>query len=175
MSHPDEQRKLQQASSRKAEQGARLFRILPDIFLFSYAGRQENLVTLTFSPNPNFQPPSLEARVFHCMQGEVTVDIREERLAAISGHLQEDVSFGGGVLGRLDKGGKFEVRQIEVSPGHWEMIALTLDMKGKALLFKAVGVYESENHSDFQRVPDWLTLAEAAAILNKQIVVADNR
>ena len=64
VSHPDEQRKLQQASNKKAEQGARLFNILPDVFVFSYAGRQGDLVTLTFRPNPNFQPPSLEARVF---------------------------------------------------------------------------------------------------------------
>lgn len=175
VSHPDEQRKLQQASSKKAEQGARLFRILPDMFLFSYTGRQDNLVTLTFKPNPKFQPASLEARVFHSMQGEVTVDTRQQRLAAISGRLAEDVNFGGGLLGHLEKGGKFEVKQAEVSPGHWEMIILTVDMKGKALLFKTVGVYETENHSDFQRVPDDLTLAEAAGILNRQIVEADNR
>ncbi len=104
VSHSDEQRKLQQASSKKTEQGARLFRILPDIFLFSYKGRQDDLVTLTFKPNPNFQPPSLEARVFHSMQGEVTVDTRQKRLAAISGRLAEDVNFGGGLLGHLDKG-----------------------------------------------------------------------
>jgi hypothetical protein len=175
VSHPEEQRKLQQASSKKAEQGARLFKILPDIFLFSYVGRQEDQVTLTFKPNPNFQPASLEARVFHSMQGEVRVDTRQMRLAAISGHLAEDVNFGGGLLGHLNKGGKFEVRQAEVSPSHWEMIILTVDMKGKALLFKTVGVYETENHTDFHRVPDQLTLREAAGILNKQVVVADNR
>jgi hypothetical protein len=175
VSHPDEQRKLQQASRKKTEQGARLFRILPDMFLFSYMGRQDDLVTLTFRPNPNFQPASLEARVFHSMQGEVRVDTRQERLAAISGRLAEDVNFGGGLLGQLEKGGRFEVIQAEVSPGHWEMIVLTVDMKGKALLFKTVGVYETENHSDFHRVPDELTLAEAADILNKQTVVANNR
>jgi hypothetical protein len=51
VSHPEEQGKLQQASNKKAEQGARLFRILPDVFVFSYAGRQGDLVTLTFRPN----------------------------------------------------------------------------------------------------------------------------
>jgi hypothetical protein len=111
VSHPDEQRKLQQASNKSAEQGARLFKILPDVFVFSYAGRQGDLVSLTFRPNPNFQPPSLEARVFHGMQGEMTVDTKQERLAALSGHLMEDVKFGGGLLGHLDKGGKFEVRE----------------------------------------------------------------
>lgn len=175
VSHPDEQWKLQQASNKKAEQGARLFKILPDVFAFTYAGRQGDLVTLTFRPNPNFQPPSLEARVFHAMQGEMTVDTKQERLAAIDGQLMEDVKFGGGLLGHLDKGGKFEVRQTEVVPGQWEMVVLRVDMKGKALLFKTIGVQETENHSDFQRVPDDLALAEATGILNSQIVVADNR
>jgi len=32
VSHPDEQRKLQQASHTKAEQGGRLFKILPNVF-----------------------------------------------------------------------------------------------------------------------------------------------
>jgi len=67
VSYPDEQRKLQQASNKKAEQGARLFRLLPDEFVFRYARSRGDLVTLTFRPNPTFQPPSLEARVFHCM------------------------------------------------------------------------------------------------------------
>jgi len=175
VSHPDDQRKLQQASNKKAEQGARLFKILPDVFVFSYAGRKGNLVTLKFRPNPNFQPPSIEARVFHGMEGEMRVDIEQERLIALNGHLMEDVKFGGGLLGHLDKGGQFEIRQTEVAPGHWEMTSLSVDMKGKALLFKTIGAQETENHSDFHRVPDDLTLAEAAGILNRRIVLADNR
>ena len=175
VSHPDEQRKLQQASNKKTEQGERLFRILPDIFVFSYAGRKGDFVTLTFRPNPNFQPPSIEARVFHGMEGEMTVDIEQSRLTALSGDLMEDVKLGGGLLGHLDKGGKFEIRQTEVAPGHWEMTSLSVDMKGKALLFKTIGAQETENHSDFHRVPDDLTLAEAASILNRRIVLADNR
>jgi hypothetical protein len=175
VSHPDEQRKLQQASNKKAEQGARLFRILPDVFVFTYASRQADLVTLNFRPNPTFQPPSLEARVFHSMEGEMTVDTKQERLVALNGHLMEDVKFGGGLLGHLDRGSTFEVRQTEVIPGHWEMTALHVNMKGKALLFKTIEVQVTENHSDFHRVPDDLTLGEAADILGRQIVVADNR
>jgi hypothetical protein len=175
VSHPEEQRKLQQASSKKAEQWERLFAILPDLFLFGYGRRQGDLVTLTFRPNPNFQPPSIEARVFHGMEGEMTVDAKQVRLAEINGHLTEDVKFGGGLLGHLDRGGKFEVKQEQVAPGHWEMTVLSVDMKGKALLFKTIGVYETEHHTDFHRVPDDLTLFEAVGTLNGQIVDAENR
>jgi hypothetical protein len=175
VNRPDEQRKLQQARSKEAEQGARLFNILPEIFVFAYAGRQGDFVTLSFRPNPTFQPPSLEARVFHSMEGEMTVDAKQDRLTAMRGHLMADVKFGGGLLGRLEKGGRFEVRQVEVAPGQWEMVVLDVDMKGKALLLKTIGVQESERHSDFHRVADDLTLAEAAGLLNRQMVVADNR
>ena len=175
VSNPAEQRKLQQASSKKSEQGERLFKILADVFLFDYASREGDLVQLTFRPSPTFQPPSMEARVFQHMQGEMTVDTKQERLAAIKGHLVEDVKFGGGLLGRLDKGGRFEVRQTEVVPGQWEMTVLCVDLKGKALLFKTINVQETENHSDFHRVADDLTLVEAASILDGQTVVADNR
>jgi len=175
VSNPGEQRKLQQVSSKKAEQGERLFKILPDVFVFGYAGCEGDLIKLSFRPNPNFRPPSIEARVFQHMEGEMTVDSKQERLAAINGHLMEDVKFGGGLLGHLDKGGKFEVSQTEVAPGHWEMTVLDVDMKGKVLLFKTISVQDTENHSDFHRVPDDLTLAQAADILNKQIVMASNR
>jgi len=175
VSHPDEQRKLQQASNKKAEQGARLFRILPDVFVFSYASRQGDLVTLDFTPNPNFLPTSLEAWVFHGMEGEMTVDTKQERLVTLNGHLMDDVKFGFGALGHPDRGSTFEIGQTEVIPGHWEMTALHLNMQGKALLFKTIGVQVIESHSNFHRVPDDLTLEEAADILSRQIVVADSR
>jgi hypothetical protein len=170
VSHPDEQRKLQQERNKKAEPETRLFKILPDAFVFNYAGREGELTKLTFKPNPNFQPPSLEARVFHDMEGEMKIDIKQERLAGIAGHLMQDVKFGGGLLGHLDKGGKFEVRQAEVAADLWEMIDMRVDMKGKVLFFKTITVQETEHRSDFYRVPDDLTLAEAAAMLNKPVV-----
>lgn len=100
----------------------------------------------------------------------MTVDSKQERLAAINGHLMEDVKFGGGLLGHLDKGSKFEVIQTEVAPRHWEMTVLDVDMKGKVLLFKTINVQETENHSDFHRVPDDLTVAQAVDLLDKRMV-----
>ncbi|MGA8618025.1 MAG: hypothetical protein WB660_05830 [Candidatus Sulfotelmatobacter sp.] len=169
------QQKLRRARDAETLQGRRLFKMLPDAFVFSYAGGDGNLVKLSFRPNPSFHPPSLEARVFHDMEGEMWIDCKQERLAAFSGHLTQSVKFGFGLLGHLDKGGHFEVKQAEVVPGHWDMTTLRLEMTGKALLFATIGVQKRENHRDFQQVSDDLTLAQAADILNRTIVVADNR
>ena len=71
-----------------------LFKMLPDAFVFNYVGDDRDLVKLSLRPNPNFHPPSMEARVFHDMEGEMWVDCKQERLAAFSGHLTRDVKFG---------------------------------------------------------------------------------
>jgi hypothetical protein len=168
-------RKLQRALDAETLQGRRLFKMLPDAFVFNYAGGDGNLVKLSFKPNPTFHPPSLEARVFHDMEGEMWVDCKQERLAAFNGHLTQDVKFGLGLLGHLDKGGHFEVRQAEVVLGHWDMTNMSVEMTGKALLFKSIGVQKMENRRDFEQVSGDLTLTQAAEILDRHAVVADNR
>jgi hypothetical protein len=174
MTSPSAKRKLQRALDAETLQGRRLFKMLPDAFVFNYAGGDGTLVRLSFRLNPNFHAPSLEARVFHDMEGEMWVACKQERLAAFNGQLKQDVNFGFGLLGHLDKGGHFEVRQAEVVPGHWDMTTMSLEMTGKALLFKSIGVQKRENRRDFQQVSDDLTLTQAADMLNRHIVVADN-
>src|ERR1700731_1293688 len=78
-------RKLQRALEAETLQGRRLFKMLPDAFVFSYAGDDGNLVKLSFRPNPSFYPPSLEARVFHDMEGEMWVDCKQEGWVAFDG------------------------------------------------------------------------------------------
>jgi hypothetical protein len=168
-------RKLQRALDAETLQGRRLFKMLPDAFVFNYAGGDGNLVKLSFRPNPNFHPSSQEARVFHDMEGEMWVACKQERLAAFNGHLTQDVKFGFGLLGHLDKGGHFEVRQAEVVPGHWDITTMSVEMTGKALLFKSIEVQKRDSRRDFHQVSEDLTLTQAADILNRHIIVADNR
>jgi hypothetical protein len=105
------------------------------------------------------------------MAGRIWVNTRENRLLEIEGHLTRGVKFGGGLLGHLDKGGEFHVKQSEVAPGLWEITLLHVNMHGKALFFKTIAVQENEIRTNFRRVPDNLTLSEAAAQLQKQSTV----
>jgi hypothetical protein len=175
MTSRNARRKLQRALDTETLQGRRLFKMLPDAFVFNYAGGDGNLIKLSFRPNPTFHPPSLEARVFHDMEGEMWVERKQERLAAFNGHLTQDAKFGLGLLGHLDKGGHFEVTQAEVVLGHWDVTTMSLEITGKALLFKSIRVQKKENRRDFHQVPDGLTLTQAADILSRHIVIADNR
>ena len=173
--NPAEQQRLEQTKKKDTEQCKAFFKMLPDALTFIYAGRDGDLIKLSYGPNPNFQPPSREARVFHEMEGEMWVHETQRRLVRIRGQLVADVKFAGGLLGHLEKGGHFDVEQRELLPGQWDLTFMEVDMKGKALFFKTIAVNEKESRSDFRSVPYGLTLAEAADMLTKQVIVAANR
>lgn len=170
-----QQRRTQQAKNKEAEQCKELFRMIPEAFLFSYVGRENNLMKLNYAPNPNFQPPSREAKLLHELQGEMWVEPTQRRLVRMRGQLAADVKFGGGLLGYMQKGGHFDVQQNEISPGHWELTALDVQMQGKALLLKTIAVQQKENRANFRSVPSDLSLAEAADMLSKLVILAANR
>jgi hypothetical protein len=165
---PDQQSKARRAGDDDDKKSAQMFAMLPDAFIFQYAQTRGDTVRLSFHPNPDFTSHSSEAYVFHKMDGFVIVNTRENRLVEISGVLTHGVEFLGGLFGHLDPGGTFDVRRQEIGPGHWAITALKVDMKGKALFFKTIGVQQDEVHSHFQRVPDSTTLAQAEAIALKQ-------
>jgi hypothetical protein len=172
ISHPQEQQKLEQVRKKDAAQCEAFFRMLPDAFIFSYGGREGELIRLTFKPNPAFQPPSREARVFHAMEGEMLIQSTEQRLSAIRGRLVEDVKFGGGWLGHLERGGQFSVERKDIAPGHWELTAMQVSMKGKVLFMKTISVQQKESRQSFRRVADNLNLKDAAELLDNHVVLA---
>jgi hypothetical protein len=47
-------------------------------------------------------------------------------------------------------------------------------MRGKALFFKTIGVQQSYTRSEFKKVPDDLTIARAAEMLQKQTMTAQD-
>src|SRR5246500_5950752 len=99
LSHnPEEQRKLEQIRTKDAEQCDRFFKMVPEAFLFEYAGESGNVVKVNFKPNPAFRPPSREGKVLHEMAGEIWIDVKQQRLVSITGRLMNEVKFAGGLL-----------------------------------------------------------------------------
>lgn len=185
-SNPDQLRKKQAREREDAERTLRIVKALPDAFRYEYAGLEngdaemgkpgDKMVRLKFTPNPGYSPPSHVEQVLEGMQGYLVIDSTEKRLARIDGNLFRDVSFGWGILGHLDKGGHFRVQQADVGDGSWEIIAMSLKMTGKILMFKSISMTSDENFADFQRVPDNLPFAKGVELLkSEQEKLAHNR
>ncbi|MEO8727714.1 MAG: hypothetical protein ABI383_16500 [Acidobacteriaceae bacterium] len=167
ISDPAEQQK--QAADRHSDgkKANDLLRMLPEGFLWSKVSEANGVGVFQFKPNPNFNPPSREAQVFAAMAGTMTVDMGQLRLKSLKGRLIRDVEFGWGILGRLRKGGSFNIERAEVAPKEWEIVATHVHISGRALLFKSIDQNEDDETSDYKRVPNSLSLEEAAALLKK--------
>jgi hypothetical protein len=174
VSDPDERAKRMKREKDDSEKGHQMFKAIPDAFIFKYDGTENGLVRLTFFPNPNYDPPTRELRVFRSLSGKMWVDPNARHLVRIQGQLFEDVTFGWGILARLYKGGSFNVNMREVGPGHWDMTSLDVNMSGHAVLFKNIAVKQHQTQSEFRRVPDNMTMAEAYQLLQKDGAVSAN-
>lgn len=178
INHSEELKKKREQERASTERTLRIVRAMPDAFLFEYAGEEQGsegigrpgapLVKLKFRPNPHYQPPSRVEEVLTGMQGYVLVDAVRYRLASIDGTLFKEVGFGWGILGHLDRGGRFVVQQQEVGDNFWEISSMTLSFTGKILLFKNLSISSTEVFSGFKQVPSDLTFAQALELLKKE-------
>ena len=165
--HPSNMKKTQKADQEDEDQATKMLKMLPDGFLYTVVSDDGHEVKLHFEPNPDFDPPTREAKVFHAMAGEMTIAKKEGRLAGLSGSLETNVYFGWGILGAIRKGGTFEIRQKEVGPGHWELTLLDVHIQGKALFFKTIHEQQHEIQMDYHQIPSDLTAQQAYALLTQ--------
>jgi hypothetical protein len=86
-------------------------------------------------------------------------------MARLDGRLNQDVSFGFGILGRLYKGGWFSLQRTQVSSTDWKTERFELHMNGRAILFKIITQEISELRSGFAPVATGLDLVKGAALL----------
>ena len=163
----EEQHKKMKEEEEDDQKATDMFKMLPDAFLYRYGRKSRSLVELTFAPNPSFHPPSREAQVFHGMKGTMWVDARKKRLVELDGQLAQDVQFLGGLIGHLDKGGRFTVKRRQVAQGYWKTTLIDVQMSGKAIIFKSISLWQTDSMTDFRRMPKDLSPPQAAAILNQ--------
>ena len=141
--------------------------MLPDAYVFEYAGEEGGCHHLRFRPRPDYSPRTVEARVVHAMTGDLWIDARMKRLARLEGHLDENLDFGFGLLGRVDKGGWFRVERMQVSPTEWKTKRLDLHLSGRAVLFKTIARNTNEIRGGFAAVPAGLNLAQGMRLLEQ--------
>ena len=180
VNNPEQLRKKAAREKEDEDRSLRIVKALPDAFSYEYAGTEEcapglgkggdQLVKLRFKPNPAYTPPSRVEQVLRGMQGELLIDKELRRLARIDGTLFQEVTFGWGILGHLDKGGRFRVQQADLGlgDGAWGITEMHLNMTGKILMFKGLNIVSDEVLSDFHLMPEKLTFAQGVQILKNE-------
>jgi hypothetical protein len=177
VNNPEELSRKRRQEKEDAERTMRIVKALPDAFLYEYDGAElgmagigqpgVELLRLKFHPNPAYDPPSRVEQVLTGMQGHLLIDPRQNRIAEIDGTLEKDVGFGWGLLGHLDRGGRFVVQQADVGNHQWELTRMQLAFTGRILLFKKFDIRSTDVFSEFHPVRSDLTFAQGVELLKK--------
>lgn len=142
-----------------------LLKLLPVAFVWTQTGATADTTSLHYEPAANFHPPTREARVFSAMTGDLIADNQQHRIRSMSGRLIHDVTFGGGLLGKLKEGSSFALGQEQVGPSLWQLTTLHVRLEGSALLLKSISLQQEERRSRFEMEPFTLTLDQAATAI----------
>lgn len=135
---PARQRHRKQSEDEDTSRALKVLRALPKAFLYQFSGTAKSpagsVEEFTFKPNPKFTPPDLETQALTEMTGELWIDTAQERVTRLEGHLRQDVDFGWGILGRLNKGGWIAIDQADVGGHQWRIVRFEMVMSGRVLL-----------------------------------------
>jgi len=166
---PRQLQKLKQAQDEDEIKLEKLIGLLPAAFIYDYDGVEDNLLRVRFRPNPDYTPPTYEARVVHSLAGTILIDPEHKRLAKVSGQLMNRVDFGYGLLGRIDSG-TVELGRVPVGPQEWKTAFINIHFTGRLAIFKTISKEQYERRSDFRVVSSDLSLSDAKELLGSSIL-----
>ena len=109
------------------------------------------------------------------MAGDIVIDNAQHRIRSMSGRLIRDVTFGGGLLGRLKAGSSFSLEQAQVGPSIWQLTEIHVQLEGNALLFKSISLQQDDERSRFAPESPTMTLDQAATTIMSQPAVEQLR
>ena len=99
----------------------------------SLRGRRCDVFEL--DPDPAFHPHGMFQDALTHVTARIWVDRETNQLARGEAHVTNDISFGGGILGKLYRGGTVSMEQAEEAPGIWLPTHIQYDFAGRKFLF----------------------------------------
>ena len=169
-SRPDDPRvkKDFEKVAKRRHEAARMVDAIGEAFRFRWAGRAMRqgraVIELDFEPEPGFKTSLRFAGVYRQIWGKVWVDQASGNVVRLEADLRRDVSFGGGILGKVYRGARIEIEQAEVAPGVWLPTFNSYDIDGRKFIFPA-SLHRKQYASEYRRIGP---PAEALALIRSQ-------
>lgn len=86
-------------------------------------------------PSPDFHPHGMFQDALAHVTAKIWIDRETNQMARGEARVMSDISFGGGILGKLYRGGVVSMEQAEVAPGIWLPTRYQYDFSGRKFLF----------------------------------------
>jgi hypothetical protein len=164
--NPAEQARMKQDHQAEEQRLERLMTAMPDAFLYTYDGTEEGNLRLSFKPNPAYNPPTYETRVYHALSGEIWIQPEKKRLVKIDAHIVNEIEFGYGFFGRIEKGGHFQIVRTQVAASRWKTTVLNVHISGRVVFFKSINRDQDVSRSAFKPLASNTSVQDAVTLLN---------
>ena len=92
-------------------------------------------IVVTFKPKRNAAPRTREGGLARSFAGEIWIDEQGREVVRVDATAIEDLSFGYGVLGRVNKGATVTVRRQPMDGNLWLPTSIRFNGEGRALLY----------------------------------------
>jgi hypothetical protein len=109
------------------------------------------VVELAFEPDPAFKPTVRFSNLYSHIRGTAWIDEASGQVANVQAEFFDDVPFVGGLVAKINHGGKLSMEQTELAPDIWAPSRFTVDLDGRKFLF-AFSLHEEINLSAYLRV-----------------------
>jgi hypothetical protein len=158
--HPNDRYKEDLAKfERRRRDHAELLDTTTKAFRVTWAGREtradsagpRTLMKFLLEPDPDYKPINRFAASFQHFHATIWVDEAQAQFARLEGDIVTDITFGGGIAGKVNRGGRVVLEQEEVAPGIWLPTLYHYEVDGRKFLF-AFGIHERTEVTRYRRI-----------------------
>jgi hypothetical protein len=138
-----------------------------DAFVPRWLGRQtdagHSCDVFELAPNPEFHPHSIFQGALAHVTAKIWVDRSTNQIVRAEAWVMSDISFVGGIAGKVYRGSAVEMDQAEVAPGVWLPTHYQYDFAGRKFLFpfEQHQVIEVRHYQRVGPPPDALALVQS--------------
>lgn len=108
-------------------------------------------ILFSLDPRPNYNAKSREAKVLAHFKGRAWIDEEEYQLVRLRMAVVEDVTFGLGVVARLETGSRAHLERRTIDDGTWLPSLARFTGTGRILLLKRLAIDQVSEYSNYRK------------------------
>jgi hypothetical protein len=149
----DEKREARLAELRRKE--AAVIDELFGLYDIRIAGREavdgRSAIVLTYVPRPGYKPKTRGGKILKNFAGRAWIDEEDRQLVRLEGRLIDNLSFGLGVLARLQKGATASFTRRKVNGEIWLPSEARFAGSARLFLIKSLRLDATSEYSDYRK------------------------
>ena len=111
-----------------------------------------DVIVVSFAPRPDAHPQTRPGKIARVFKGTIRVDEAAREVMRVDGTTIDSLSFGLGLIARLNEGTKVTLLRAPVDDVTWQPTSVSFVGAGRAILFRKLTIDYAVDWFDYRRV-----------------------